>query len=64
MLWLTCLEMHSSKPLVLQFLVKWQEYSHLHNTWESYSYLKDFKGLKRVDNYIKSGQYLACRFAH
>ncbi|KAK4054266.1 ATP-dependent DNA helicase Hrp3 [Microbotryomycetes sp. JL201] len=38
----------------LRFLVKWQNYSHIHNTWETYEYLKRFKGFKRVDNYIKS----------
>ncbi|KAM0789450.1 hypothetical protein ACM66B_000272 [Microbotryomycetes sp. NB124-2] len=37
----------------LRFLVKWQNYSHIHNTWETYDYLKRFKGFKRVDNYIK-----------
>lgn len=36
----------------LRFLVKWQNYSHLHNTWETYSYLSRFKGFKRVENYI------------
>lgn len=38
----------------LRFLVKWQSYSHIHNTWETYEYLKRFKGFKRVENYIKS----------
>jgi chromodomain-helicase-DNA-binding protein 1 len=37
----------------LRFLIKWQNYSHIHNTWETYDYLKRFKGFKRVDNYIK-----------
>jgi chromodomain-helicase-DNA-binding protein 1 len=37
----------------LRFLVKWQSYSHIHNTWETYEYLKRFKGFKRVENYIK-----------
>ncbi|GAA5881326.1 hypothetical protein JCM3774_002875 [Rhodotorula dairenensis] len=36
------------------FLVKWQNYSHIHDTWETYEHLKRFRGLKRVDNYIKS----------
>ncbi|KWU44413.1 hypothetical protein RHOSPDRAFT_18100, partial [Rhodotorula sp. JG-1b] len=36
------------------FLVKWQNYSHIHDTWEPYERLKRFRGLKRVDNYIKS----------
>ncbi|KAK4054612.1 ATP-dependent DNA helicase Hrp3 [Microbotryomycetes sp. JL221] len=37
----------------LRFLVKWNNRSHIHNTWETYDYLKRFKGFKRVDNYIK-----------
>lgn len=35
-------------------MIKWQNYSHIHNTWETYDYLKRFKGFKRVENYIKS----------
>lgn len=38
------------------FKVKWTGLSHLHNTWESYLTLKEFKGFRRVDNYIK--QYI------
>ncbi|KAI5476979.1 ATP-dependent DNA helicase Hrp3 [Pseudohyphozyma bogoriensis] len=37
----------------LRYLVKWQNYSHIHDTWETYEYLKKFKGFKRVENYIK-----------
>ncbi|KAG5361002.1 Chromo domain-containing protein 1 [Yarrowia sp. B02] len=37
----------------LEFCIKWQSYSHLHNTWETYDSLAGFKGIKRVDNYIK-----------
>lgn len=33
--------------------MKWQGYSHLHDTWDKYEYLKRFKGFKRVENYIK-----------
>ncbi|GAA5835946.1 hypothetical protein JCM11251_006610 [Rhodosporidiobolus azoricus] len=36
----------------MRFLVKWQNYSHIHDTWETYAHLKGFKGFKRVDNYI------------
>lgn len=39
-----------------EYLIKWQDYSHLHNTWQSYSSLSGFKGAKRLDNYIK--QYI------
>lgn len=38
----------------LEFCIKWQSYSHLHNTWETYDSLAGFKGIKRVDNYIKA----------
>lgn len=38
----------------LRFLVKWQNYSHIHDTWETYEHLKRFKGFKRVENYIKN----------
>lgn len=38
-----------------EFLIKWADQSHLHNTWETYEQLKDnqTRGLKRVDNYFK-----------
>lgn len=35
-----------------RFHVKWKGYSHIHNTDELYSFLKTFKGFKRVENYI------------
>lgn len=42
------------KPTVnLRYLVKWQGYSYIHNTWETYDHLKQFRGFKRVENYIK-----------
>ncbi|KIJ49638.1 hypothetical protein M422DRAFT_161169 [Sphaerobolus stellatus SS14] len=37
----------------IRFHIKWKGYSHLHNTDETYEFLKRYKGLKRVDNYIK-----------
>ncbi|EJU04131.1 hypothetical protein DACRYDRAFT_76460 [Dacryopinax primogenitus] len=37
----------------LRFHIKWKSFSHLHNTEETYEFLKRFKGLKRVDNFIK-----------
>ncbi|THV02439.1 hypothetical protein K435DRAFT_817796 [Dendrothele bispora CBS 962.96] len=37
----------------IRFHIKWKNFSHLHNTDETYEFLKRFKGLKRVDNYIK-----------
>ncbi|THG99366.1 hypothetical protein EW026_g2965 [Hermanssonia centrifuga] len=38
----------------VRFHIKWKNFSHLHNTDEMYEFLKRFKGLKRVDNYIKA----------
>lgn len=32
--------------------MKWKGYSHIHNTDELYTFLKTFKGFKRVENYI------------
>lgn len=37
----------------MRFLVKWQGYSHIHDTWETFASLSAFKGFKRVENYIK-----------
>ncbi|KAG9057905.1 hypothetical protein FS842_002907 [Serendipita sp. 407] len=38
----------------MRFHIKWKGYSHLHNTDELYEFLKQYKGIKRVDNYIKA----------
>lgn len=38
------------------FLVKWNNQSHLHNSWESYESLGSVRGVKKLDNYIK--QYI------
>lgn len=35
------------------FLIKWNDSSHLHNTWETVATLKSFKGFRKVENYIK-----------
>lgn len=35
------------------FKIKWAGQSHLHNSWETYQDLKEYKGFRRVDNYIK-----------
>ncbi|CAD5206828.1 unnamed protein product [Bursaphelenchus okinawaensis] len=42
----------------LQFLIKWQGWSHWHNTWESSKSLaaSGAKGSKKIDNYIKKMQ--------
>ncbi|GMM38515.1 chromatin-remodeling ATPase [Saccharomycopsis crataegensis] len=36
-----------------KFLIKWNEKSHLHNTWEYYADVVGMKGIKKIDNYIK-----------
>ncbi|EPS97739.1 hypothetical protein FOMPIDRAFT_38562 [Fomitopsis schrenkii] len=38
----------------IRFHIKWKNFSHLHNTDEVYEFLKRYKGIKRVDNYIKA----------
>ncbi|KAI0244542.1 ATP-dependent DNA helicase Hrp3 [Massospora cicadina] len=50
-------------PNNVEFLIKWQNWSHMHSTWETYVFLKDFKGIKKVENYIKNvvGPDLALR---
>lgn len=46
-------EVTNEPKLDYLFKVKWTGESHLHNTWELYQTLKEFKGFRRVDNYIK-----------
>ena len=43
------------EPSELQYLVKWQKWSHLHNTWETESSLlaKDVRGMKKFYNFLK-----------
>ncbi|KGB76774.2 chromodomain-helicase-DNA-binding protein 1 [Cryptococcus deuterogattii R265] len=36
----------------LRFHIKWKDYSHIHNTDETYAFLKNYKGFKKVENYI------------
>lgn len=38
-----------------QYLIKWKDWAHIHNTWESENSLKEqkVKGLKKLENYIK-----------
>lgn len=36
-----------------EFYIKWQGYSHLHNTWEKNSDLLEYKGYRRLENYIR-----------
>lgn len=38
-----------------QYLIKWKDWSHIHNTWESEQSLKyqKVKGIKKLENFIK-----------
>ncbi|XP_066248842.1 chromodomain-helicase-DNA-binding protein 1 isoform X1 [Euwallacea similis] len=38
-----------------QYLIKWKDWAHIHNTWESEHSLKDqkVKGMKKLENFIK-----------
>ncbi|KAL6310366.1 P-loop containing nucleoside triphosphate hydrolase protein [Sparassis latifolia] len=47
----------------IRFHIKWKNFSHLHNTDETYEFLKRFRGLKRVDNYIKQWKVYQERLA-
>ncbi|KAG5654408.1 hypothetical protein H0H81_003232 [Sphagnurus paluster] len=47
----------------IRFHIKWKGFSHLHNTDETYEFLKRFRGLKRVDNYIKGYKIWQSRLA-
>ncbi|ORY08127.1 hypothetical protein K493DRAFT_250596 [Basidiobolus meristosporus CBS 931.73] len=50
----SCIEDSDEYIENLEFLIKWKKYSHLHNTWDKYEYLKGFKGIKKLDNYIRN----------
>ncbi|KAK9890213.1 hypothetical protein WA026_010322 [Henosepilachna vigintioctopunctata] len=45
----------SEEMLELQYLIKWKDWAHIHNTWESENSLKEqkVKGIKKLENYIK-----------
>lgn len=38
-----------------QYFIKWKDWAHIHNTWESENSLKEqkVKGMKKLENYIK-----------
>jgi chromodomain-helicase-DNA-binding protein 1 len=38
-----------------QYLIKWKDWAHIHNTWESDNSLKEqkVKGLKKLENFVK-----------
>ena len=42
-------------PVELQFFIKWKNWAHIHNTWETEKSLTEqkVKGMKKLANYIK-----------
>lgn len=46
---------HDDPNTEIEYLIKWKGYSHLHNTWQTRTSIVDggFKGIKKLDNYIK-----------
>ncbi|KAG0322737.1 hypothetical protein BG000_002812, partial [Podila horticola] len=41
----------------MEYLIKWKQHSHMHNTWEAYDQLRQYKGFKKVDSYIQRFVY-------
>jgi chromodomain-helicase-DNA-binding protein 1 len=39
-----------------EYLIKWKGFSHRHDAWHTIADLKNFKGFRRVENYIKKCQ--------
>ncbi|KAG0681856.1 transcriptional regulator [Pichia californica] len=49
---------HGDPKKDFEYLIKWLDVAHIHNTWETYESLKEkgLKGFKKLDNYIN--QYI------
>lgn len=49
---------HGDPKKDFEYLIKWLDVAHIHNTWETYDSLKEkgLKGFKKLDNYIN--QYI------
>ena len=45
----------NTDPVELQFFIKWKNWAHIHNTWETEKSLTEqkVKGMKKLANYIK-----------
>ena len=45
----------TKEPTEVQYLIKWKDWAHIHNTWESEKSLEEqhVKGLKKFANYTK-----------
>ncbi|RUS27070.1 SNF2 family N-terminal domain-containing protein, partial [Jimgerdemannia flammicorona] len=37
----------------MEYLIKWKGWSHLHDTWDTYLNLREFKGFRKLENYIQ-----------
>lgn len=44
---------HKGEGDNMLYFIKWKGKSHLHNTWNSFYELSEFKGIKKVTNYRK-----------
>ncbi|KAI9246306.1 SNF2 family N-terminal domain-containing protein [Helicostylum pulchrum] len=38
----------------IEYLIKWKSWSHLHDTWDTFDYLRSFKGFRKLENYIRN----------
>jgi len=50
----------SAQDTETQYLIKWKHWSHIHNTWESVTSLREqnVNGMKKLDNYRKRNSEL------
>ncbi|XP_037340666.2 chromodomain-helicase-DNA-binding protein 1 [Pungitius pungitius] len=49
---------NTKEPGEIQYLIKWKNWAHIHNTWETEETLKlqNVKGMKKLDNFKKKDQ--------
>ena len=49
---------NTETPNENQYLIKWQNWSHLHNTWETKEtlMLQKVKGIKKLENFLKKDE--------
>eukprot|EP01080_Neovahlkampfia_damariscottae_P010557 gene10557-3076_t len=43
----------NEETTLMEFLIKWKGWAHIHNTWNTFEELKLYKGFKKVENYLK-----------
>ncbi|CAO3622921.1 unnamed protein product [Mucor fragilis] len=41
----------------LEYLIKWKSWSHLHDTWDKFDYLRSFRGFRKLENYVRNNIY-------